>query len=162
MIFFVKSKEKSYCPFCSSSLAIRDSKNRKALKDDGVKRIYRLRRLKCSACDTLHTELPDFMLPFKHYEASVIEEALEGPNGHCPADNSTMNRWRSWFERNRTLIESSLSSLCTQLHGSHVPLNESFSLLDSLNLIRSGCLKHAVKLLINSGLWSHTQFASTP
>ena len=142
-------------------MIVRDSKNRKALKDDGTKHIYRLRRLKCSSCNTLHTELPDFMLPFKHYETSVIEKALEGSDGHCPADNSTMNRWRSWFERNRTLIESSLSSLWTQLHGSHVSLNESFSLLDVLNLIRSGCLKHAAKLLINSGLWLHTQFACT-
>lgn len=144
------------------SLTVRDSKNRHALKDDGTKHIYRLRRLKCSACNTLHTELPDFMLPFKHYETSVIEETLEDSNDHCPADNSTMNRWRSWFERNRTLIESSLSSLWSQLHGSHVPLNKSFSLLDSLNLIRSGCLKYATKLLINSGLWLHTQFACTP
>lgn len=162
MIFFVKSKEKNDCPLCSSSLVVRDSKNRKALKDDGTKCVYRLRRLKCSACDTLHTELPDFMLPYKHYEAPIIEEALTRSDGHCPADNSTINKWRSWFERNRTLLESSLSSLWSQLHRSHIQLNKPFSLLDSLNLVRHGCLKHAVKLLINSGLWSHTQFACTP
>ncbi len=55
---------------------------------DTVKRIVRtkarrtdwieIRRLKCTACGTLHRELPRELYPYKQYEAEVIQGVLEG------------------------------------------------------------------------------------
>ncbi|WP_420544253.1 DUF6431 domain-containing protein [Tepidanaerobacter acetatoxydans] len=34
------------------------------------------------------------MAPKKHYEARVIQDVLSGKTDSCPADNSTIRRWR--------------------------------------------------------------------
>ena len=39
-----------------------------------------IRRLKCSndKCRRLHNELPDFLCPYKHYDAGLIEDVADG------------------------------------------------------------------------------------
>ncbi len=32
----------------------------------------------CHCCNTIHRELPDFVLPYKQYEAEVIHGVIEG------------------------------------------------------------------------------------
>jgi len=61
-------------------------------------------RFLCSACGKTFTRLPEFLLPFKHYVAAEIEEALrhifkgyelsKAPSG---ASESTLRRWRNEF-----------------------------------------------------------------
>ena len=55
----------------------------------------------CSSSDafdahpaTGSTWLPDFMRPYKHYASPVIEAVEAGATASCPADNSTMRRWK--------------------------------------------------------------------
>lgn len=35
-------------------------------------------RLKCSSCGRLHRELPDCLVPYKHYASEVISSVLDG------------------------------------------------------------------------------------
>lgn len=37
-----------------------------------------LRRLRCSGCSEIHRELPDDILPFKHYESEIVFGVVEG------------------------------------------------------------------------------------
>lgn len=53
-----------------------------------------LRRLRCSHCGRLHLEIPDVMQPQKHYAAEVIRKVEAGELGSCPADDSTIRRWK--------------------------------------------------------------------
>ena len=49
---------------------------------------------RCLNCKKLHVAAPSFIMPKKHYEATVIVEAKAGKVDFCPADNSTIRRWR--------------------------------------------------------------------
>jgi len=42
----------------------------------------------------MHLEIPDFIAPHKHYSAEVIQQALSQNQSFCPADDSTIRRWR--------------------------------------------------------------------
>ena len=91
----VISAEAHSCPKCGAFLTGYDTRRRHSIDAEGVARWFRVRRLRCPACDSLHVELPDFMHPKRHYEAAVIEEALhDDGGGSCPADDSTIRRWK--------------------------------------------------------------------
>lgn len=91
----VLSYELPVCPDCGGELSGYDSRRRHAIDSTGRSRWYLCRRLRCRSCGKLHVELPDFMTPRRHYEADVIEEARAGdPARICPADDSTIRRWK--------------------------------------------------------------------
>jgi len=83
-----------YCPDCGQLLSGYDTRARKAIDCAGVAHWYSLRRLKCLDCNKLHLELPDFMMAHKHYNAQTIKDIIENNSESCPADNSTIWRWR--------------------------------------------------------------------
>ena len=82
------------CPVCGSALSGYDSRRRCCIDGAGSKKVYLLRRLRCTTCNRLHLELPDFIAPQKHYEAQVIENAALDPESTCPAETSTIRRWK--------------------------------------------------------------------
>lgn len=90
----IHSMDTPYCPECGVMLSGYDTRLRHII--DGVGAVYwfRLRRLRCSGCGKLHLELPDFMQPYKHYEAQHIREVLSSKVDFCPADDSTIRRWK--------------------------------------------------------------------
>lgn len=92
-VFHVMSLEPCVCPSCGGPTKVRDSKRRQIIMEDGSVRTFLLRRMKCSQCHSLHVELPDVIVPHKHYSRDVIETALAGSKFHCPAENSTIYRW---------------------------------------------------------------------
>lgn len=73
-----------------------------------------VRRLYCTKCRRLHTELPSCLSPYKHYETEVIEGVVD--NVVTPDDvdsedypcESTMVRWKRWVMLNRLFIEGYL------------------------------------------------------
>ena len=81
-----------------------------------MRRKFLIRRLKCSSCGRLHRELPDCLVPYKHYASEVISGVLDGiisPDDEDSADfpcEMTMRRWRCWLEANRLRIDGSLKS----------------------------------------------------
>ena len=78
MIFFVESSAISYCPLYGEPLSYRDSCERLIRLEGGMNRRFLIRRLKCSSCGKLHRELPDFLVPYKHYASEVISGVLGG------------------------------------------------------------------------------------
>lgn len=80
------------CPHCGGLMRIRDSKKRKMILSDGTVQIFVLRRYKCTVCGRVHLELPDVMIPHKHYAREAIVETVRGER-KCAAEQSTIYRW---------------------------------------------------------------------
>lgn len=93
--FRIENKGLPLCPDCGQHLSGYDTRKRHAIDGSGAVRWFLLRRLRCSGCGKIHLELPDFIQPQKHYESQVILETLTGLSDHCPADDSTIWRWRN-------------------------------------------------------------------
>lgn len=93
-VYVVRNKDAPLCPQCGALMSGYDQRKRKVIGEDGEIRIYYLRRLRCRECRQLHIELPDNLLPYKHYEAAVINAVKRGDSSQCPADDSTINRWQ--------------------------------------------------------------------
>ena len=66
------------CPQCGGEMKIRDSKRRKVIFADGTVDTFVLRRYKCTVCGRVHLELPDIMVPHKHYSRSAIIDTING------------------------------------------------------------------------------------
>lgn len=90
----VRSKHAALCPRCNQLLSGYDTRRRKVIGDDGETVYFLLRRLRCPSCGKLHLEIPDLIAPHKHYSAEVIRQAIRETKGFCPADDSTIRRWK--------------------------------------------------------------------
>lgn len=66
------------CPFCNGQLKYYDSVKRIVRTKNRITKHILIRRLKCSECGALHRELPEFLFPYKQYEAEVIIGVIEG------------------------------------------------------------------------------------
>lgn len=66
------------CPICGEKLRYYDRVNRSVRTKNGIKSKTIIRRLKCQGCKTIHRELPDFIFPYKHYDADIIRGVVEG------------------------------------------------------------------------------------
>ena len=90
----VKGERAPMCPDCGQLRSGYDSRMRSVIGSDGQTYRFLLRRLRCPKCKRLHLEIPDIIMPQKHYSASVIRQAIHNPQNACPADDSTIRRWR--------------------------------------------------------------------
>lgn len=94
-VYKIRNTDAPVCPDCAQLLSGYDTRRRHVVESSGAVRWFKLRRLKCTNCERLHLELPDFMVPKKHYDSRVIQDVLSGQTASCPADDSTIRRWRS-------------------------------------------------------------------
>lgn len=122
---FVESSENSHiCPVCQGTLHYRDSRPRIRKKEGGTKEQLMIRRFRCQNCHAYHNELPDCLVPYKHYEAEVIAGVLDEvilPDDLDSEDYpsfSTMLRWLQWFRENLQRMEGYLriDMYCTLPH----------------------------------------------
>lgn len=65
------------CPVCGERLTYYDSVRRILRGKKGVVAWIRIRRLRCRF-GHVHRELPECLLPYKHYEAEIIFGVREG------------------------------------------------------------------------------------
>ena len=93
-IFFIQNKDAPVCPICGSIMSGYDHRKRRVIRQDGTSVIYLIRRLHCVRCNKVHAELPDSLTAYKHYAAEVISKVRNGDDSECPADDSTIRRWR--------------------------------------------------------------------
>ena len=140
-IFLVISEEDTNCPECGSPLCRRDRKLRVHKEAGGKKSWFAINRLKCTneKCRRLHNELPDCMIPYKHYGSDIIEDVvdevvgsddLETENYPCEA---TMKNWKRWISRNEININGQMRSMLHHLMDLDVEfLKSSESLLKEL------------------------------
>jgi len=97
--YYVYTEEEQVCPVCGGILKYRDTRKRKVIDAEGRICNYHLRRFKCLACRTQHTELPDTILPHRRYSKAMIDNALQDNLDGCGAENSTINRWKKAYSK---------------------------------------------------------------
>lgn len=117
-----------------------------------------MRRLYCRHCSRLHTELPDVLIPQKHYGTEIVENVVDDVS--TPDDASTenypcektMTRWKEWIAANQSQIDGTLKSVGTKLLGMHISLLASTeSLLTKLRDNGAGWLSVISRIIYNSG-----------
>ena len=152
------SREDPVCPHCGNPLAMRDHRSRIWKWYGGEKRRITVRRMFCSACDKLHIELPDVLVPHKHYGSEVIENVVDGvstPDDLTTEDypcEKTMERWKDWVAVNTPQIDGCLRSAGTRLLDLHESLLASTdSLLTRLREKGAGWLAVIEGLLYRVG-----------
>ena len=68
----------SKCKRCGGDLRYYDSVRRMIRTKGGHKCWIKVQRLKCDDCRKIHRELPDYIFPYKHYDAETIRGVLDG------------------------------------------------------------------------------------
>jgi hypothetical protein len=101
--------------------------------------------------------LPDFLVPFKHYEEPVItdtvnEEVIPAESDDRPSA-ITVVRWKHWLMANAANIDGLLKSIGHRELGYSTELLESsVSLLKELrSSIPKGWLKEILRVIYNAG-----------
>ena len=75
-----------------------------------------VRRYRCRSCQHYQTELPDCVVPYKHYETEVICGVLDDIVTSDDIDSEqypselTMQRWRDWATQKEKEIERVLQT----------------------------------------------------
>ncbi len=154
----VPGPEVQVCPCCGNPLTYRDSRRRIRKREGGKKESLLIRRLYCDNCHRLHNELPDCLVPYKHYDAETISGVLDGiitPDDDDAEDYpciQTMQRWLAWFMKNLTNIDGFLRRAGYDiLNMPKEILSCAGSVLDQ---IRAGCqnwLEITLRIIYNSG-----------
>lgn len=151
------------CPECKSPLKHRDYIRRIWRIHGGDKRRVLVERLQCcnDKCRRIHNALPDFLVPFKHYGAEVIEDVVDGVvspdkdesglSEDYPCEQ-TMIRWKDWIRRRTDDINGALKSVGHRVLGlSEQLLYSGVSLLDRLRKNGAGWLSTVFRFIYNSG-----------
>lgn len=157
--FFVKSSENlPGCPCCGGQLRYRDSRLRIRKHEGGERDFLRIRRFRCSSCNSYHTELPDVLLPYKHYEAEVISGVIDGivtPDDKDSEDYpsvNTMTYWLCWFQMNLANMEGYLRNVGYRILGLGKELLFSDqSLLEMVRNRYDNWLEKIIRIIYNSG-----------
>ena len=71
-------KSETLCPYCNSKLIFFDRVNRIIKTKGGKTNWIKIDRVKCTGCGRLHRILPDYILPYKQYEAELVMGVIEG------------------------------------------------------------------------------------
>ncbi|WP_423719515.1 DUF6431 domain-containing protein [Anaerotruncus rubiinfantis] len=110
----IRGRRPPVCPDCGRIMSVYDTRRRHAISATGAPRWFLLRRLLCPGCGKLHIELPDFLRPRKHYDSQVIDDTVAGRLDCCPADDSTIRRWRSGHDPPSLPSLLSVGAVCSQ------------------------------------------------
>ena len=146
-IVVIVSLERIPCPICGGQLFTRGTCQRKAKDSAGLTTIYQLRVLQCSNCHKTHRELPDFLVPYKRYDAEAIVHIVSTPQT-APCESRTcdlLRVWLAWFIVYADHIRESLSLLLS------TPLPKWSGKIHLRQLMMR------VRLVANSGNWTHNR-----
>lgn len=157
----VKSNEDmAACPCCGSKLNYRDKRFRIRIKEGGEKQYLKIRRLRCSNpnCLKYHNELPDCLVPYKHYEAEVISGVLDGiiKQEDLDAEDypcfSTMIRWLAWLQFNISIIEDYVRRfLYVKIDGYSINHSSESPILQKLKNRSQRWMETVIRLIYNYG-----------
>lgn len=141
------------------------SRHRVYIDGTGEKTTLVIRRLRCLHCGQIHHELPDILVPYKRYGSESIEAAIVGEGGlTVPSDESTIRRWRTWFQEMFNYFLGCLLSIAIRYGKESV---EGTSRLPESKFQRiwhhvgdaPGWLARLVRPIVNLNLWVHTRSA---
>ena len=158
-VFFVKSSENvPGCPCCGGQLRYRDSRLRIRKHEGGDRDFLSIRRFRCTSCESYHNELPDVLLPYKHYESEVISGVIDEivtPHDQDSEDYpsvSTMLYWLRWFQQNAANIEGYLRNAGYSILGLGKDiLFADQSLLEAVRIKYLNWLEKIIRIVYNSG-----------
>jgi C4-type Zn-finger protein len=149
------SEDVPMCPLCGGQLRYRDSRPRIIRREGGIKDQLLIRRFRCEDCHHYHSELPDCVVPYKHYETETISGVLEEIVTPADADSenypseTTMERWKEWYRQNKANMEGHLQRISYRLGldtgGSAIRL------LEYLQSTREKWLEAILRVIYNSG-----------
>jgi hypothetical protein len=156
--FFIRSVGSKFCPCCLGELTVKGSRPRVWYQSSGERSKLIIRRLYCETCKKIHHELPDFLVPYKRYDAESIEGIVSVPaRTDIAADGSTLARWRSWFLAWAVYAEGCLQSISIRFNQPVDGLSKgSQTALHSLGRyvgLADGWLSRIVHSIVNSLLW---------
>lgn len=141
------------------------SRKRKYINGIGEKVVLVIRRLRCSHCAKVHHELPDILIPYRRYGSESIEAVVSGESElTVAADESTIGRWKHWFEDISNYLASALMSItiryCLHPVGDESNLPQS-SLQRIWQLVGNSphWLARIVRPVTNANYWVHTRSA---
>ena len=113
--FAVITKEASCCPVCHEELGMIGTRERVRWKANYVQHKLLIRRLYCENCHKIHHEIPDCLVPYKRYEADVIEGAIEGkPANELGVSDNAVYRFRCWWGAVETYFSDILEMLAAK------------------------------------------------
>ncbi|WP_261381487.1 DUF6431 domain-containing protein [Paenibacillus cremeus] len=117
-----------------------------------------IRRLHCEACERIHHELPDLLVPYKRYAAESIEGVLSEPERtDVAADESTIYRWKSWFFAWVVYAAGCLQSIAIRFNlpvrNSSTPSQSALHYLGRFVGNAVGWLARVVRPIANSNVW---------
>jgi hypothetical protein len=158
-VFLVESSETTHiCPKCRGTLEYRDSRKRILKHEGGARDLLMIRRFRCRQCCSYHNELPDCLVPYKHYEAEVISGVIDGVVTPYDSDSEdypsfeTMRRWLKWFLQNAANIEGYLRSTGCSIFGlGRDLLFSQVSLLETIRCEHRNWLEIILRLVYNFG-----------
>ena len=162
-VFFVRSAEIVPCPCCQGELGVIGSRKRTWIRSSGERAKIIIRRLRCKDCRKIHHELPPFLVPYRRHEAQVIEDAVMDRKVPVGVEESTLRRWRQWFQCFGPYAAGCLESIAHRFQ----EIVESASAHPQTALHRigrfvgseRGWLARAVRRMANLHLWTHTRSA---
>lgn len=98
------SDNQSICPKCGGQLKYYDHVQRLVRTKFGNKKWVAIRRLRCCKCHAVHREIPDFIFPYKQYEADIIIGVLEGKVSkfYCPV--CCKDRYITWSDLRKKIV----------------------------------------------------------
>jgi len=149
------------CPLCNGWLIYRDRRLRYLKNLLGEESCYSLRRLYCAVCERLHTEIPNIIQPYKHYDSATIQSVLDGSEEAeaCAADDSTIRRWKVTFAQAEPDIAQRLASVYARAADEKAPIEPAAMSLATIRGMVKCWLAFVMNMLINSGQKICTQFA---
>jgi hypothetical protein len=151
-VSYIRCKEHASCPCCGWQLKIIGSRKRKYINKTGEKVTLIIRRLRCSNCKRVHHELPDILVPYKRYGSSSIENVLTDlDNSTVPAEESTIYRWKRWFNHLTIRILTYLLSIPSRSKMKYRASNDSISM--SFLKSHPKWLAIVVRQLVSINMW---------
>jgi hypothetical protein len=133
------------CPLCGGRLAFHGTYRRRVIDDNGKRHDGWVAQAHCGACKTYPALIPDFIMPYMHYQAGVIEAVIEENEesggikvSGCAADNSTIWRWINRFKERGGRAVGSLLSILYAVYERHI---------SALEIRNRGLLKQLTRLL---------------
>lgn len=164
LVFFIRSAEQQICPVCEHDLFVIGSRRRFGRKPTGERVTYIIRRLRCVGCERIHHELPDLLVPYKRYESACLESVLSnGQTSDVAVDESTLHRWRVWFEKCWQYWVNCLSTIASRegnpVEALSVPSSSALQQIGHYVGQGVGWLARVVRPIVHSQLWVHTRFA---
>jgi len=137
---------KVVCAICLGLLKINSCYRRHCRDENGTRLYGWVAQGHCEACKKYPSLIPEFIMPYKHYKAEVVERVVaesEGGGsverlGGCSADVSTMRRWDRQFKVRGVKAVGWLVSTLITLRDIHV---------SSLELANRALLKQLARLL---------------